>query len=183
MELFLLPQHTADQTPGSHSTALTTFSTTQLTRLHISRSQRQTHSLPTQQQQPIRTRRAGRPDLILSNRLSLPFHHHIISHGSLCGSDHVPLILKISSNPISIPSPLIPDYRSTNWEGFRNTLADTHQPTQLEGKHYTEIDKALEQLHTDIVTTANRHIYTKKTPQTPHRLQTINTHTKTYDLL
>ncbi|MPC60866.1 hypothetical protein E2C01_054925 [Portunus trituberculatus] len=47
---------------------------------------------------------SGRPDLILSNRHSLPFHHHI-SHGPFCGSDHVPFILKVSSNPISIPSP------------------------------------------------------------------------------
>ena len=100
---------------------------------------------------------SGRPDLILSNRQSLPFHHHI-SHGPPCGSDHVPLILKISSNPISIPSLPIPDYRSTNWEHFKETLADIHQTPHLEGLPHTQIDRALERLHNDIITSADRHI-------------------------
>ena len=99
----------------------------------------------------------GRPDLILSNRQSLPFHHHI-SHGPICGSDHIPLILTISTNPIAVPSPAIADYNSTNWDEFKNTLSNTHQPTQLNGKHYTEIDSAIEQLHNDITTAADRHI-------------------------
>ncbi len=103
----------------------------------------------------------GRPDLILSNRQSLLFHHYI-SHGPLCGSDHVPLILKISSNPISIPSPPVSDYRSADWETFKKTLTDLHRPTQLEGQPYTDIDSALETLHNNILASANRHIPTKQ---------------------
>ena len=106
-------------------------------------------------------RGSGRPDLILSNRQSLPFHHHI-SHGPLCGSDHVPLILKISTNPIAIPSPPISDYSSVNWDDFKNTLTNTHQPTYLDGQHHTEIDNAIERLQTDIITSANRHIPKKR---------------------
>ncbi|MPC54038.1 hypothetical protein E2C01_047944 [Portunus trituberculatus] len=77
----------------------------------------------------------GTVGLILSNRQSLHFHHHI-SQGSLCGSDHVPLTLKITTNPISIPSPPIPDYRSTNWEDFKATLTDIHEPRQLDDQLY-----------------------------------------------
>ena len=104
---------------------------------------------------------SGRPDLILSNRQTLPFHHHI-SPGPICGSDHIPIILKVSSNPIAIPSPPMADYKSTNWEDFRTTLANIHQPSQLDGQHHTDIDTAIERLHNDILTTADRHIPKKR---------------------
>ena len=106
----------------------------------------------------------GRPDLILSNRQTLPFHHHI-SHGPLCGSDHLPVILKISSNPISIPSSPTPDYHLTNWDDFKNTLTNMHRPLHLDGKDYTEIDNALERLQNDILTAADRH-----TPKRQHKI-------------
>ncbi|XP_063876815.1 uncharacterized protein LOC135109355 [Scylla paramamosain] len=106
----------------------------------------------------------GSLDLILSNRQSLPFHHHI-SHRPLSGSDHVPLILKISSNHISITSSPVPDCRSADWERFKETLSDLHRLTQLEGQPDTEIDSAQETLHNDILTSANRH-----TPKKQHKI-------------
>ena len=103
----------------------------------------------------------GRPDLIFSNRQSLLFHHHV-SHGPPCGSDHIPLILKISSNPITIPSPPRFDFNSADWDNFQTTLTETHQPTQLDGQSYTKIDDAVERLHTNIISSANRHIPKKQ---------------------
>ena len=73
----------------------------------------------------------GRPDLAIANRQSMHLHHHL-SPGKLCGSDHIPLILRISTNPIAIPSPPHFSYKHADWDAFRDSLADTHTHTVRE---------------------------------------------------
>ncbi|KAG0712960.1 hypothetical protein GWK47_017284 [Chionoecetes opilio] len=104
---------------------------------------------------------SGRPDLVFSNRQSLHYHHHL-SQGPLCGSDHISVILRISTNPISIPSSPIPDYKNTNWSEYKNTLTSIHHPTPLEGQPHTTIDTAIDTIHREILTAADQHIPKKR---------------------
>ena len=65
----------------------------------------------------------GRPDLIFANRQTIQFNHHI-SAGPPCGSDHIPIIVKISTNPISVPARPHLDYKNTDWEQFKESLSE-----------------------------------------------------------
>ena len=99
----------------------------------------------------------GRPDLAFTNRQSLHLHHHL-TPGNLCGSDHIPLILRISTNPIAIPSPPHFNYKRADWDAFRDSLADTHTHTPLENQHHSSIDTYIENINTNIMQAANTHI-------------------------
>ena len=50
----------------------------------------------------ISNKKRGKPDLILSNN-KFKLYHYYIQPGEFIGSDHVPIIMKISINPIKIP--------------------------------------------------------------------------------
>ena len=98
----------------------------------------------------------GRPDLILANRLSLPFHHHA-SPGPLSGSDHIPVILHLSPNPIAIPSPPRQDYNRTDWENFQATLNDLRLQQNFEGLTPQTLDAQAERIQKSILDAANTH--------------------------
>ena len=97
----------------------------------------------------------GRPDLAIANRQTLHLHNHL-SPGRLCGSNHIPLILRFSSNPIAIPSRPHFQFSRADWDACR----DTHMPIQLENQHYTTIDTYIDNIHEDIRRAANTHIPT-----------------------
>ena len=109
-------------------------------------------------------RGAGRPDLALTNRSSLHLHHHL-SPGQLCGSDHIPVILRISTNPIAIPSTPFFSYAKANWEAFGAALEGTHTQMPLENRHHTTLDTFLDTIQTDILRAANDHI-----PKSHHKI-------------
>lgn len=100
---------------------------------------------------------SGRPDLVFANQQFNQFHYHI-QPGPLSGSDHIPVLMSISTNPIIIPSTPRFNYNRANWEGFTNTLSNTHIDNTYEGKHNSFIDNQLDFLHTSIQTAANAHI-------------------------
>lgn len=105
----------------------------------------------------------GRPDLAFTNRRSLPLHHHM-SPGQPCGSDHLPVILRISSSPISVPSPTHYQYNRANWNAFKEEL-NSFVPTPLEGAHHTILDDEVERVHAAIQHAAETHI-----PKTNHKI-------------
>ena len=84
--------------------------------------------------------------------------HHHLSPGKLCGSDHVPLILRISTNPIAVPSLPHYNYKHADWDAFSETLADLHTHTPLENQHHTAIDTFIDNINSDIIHAANTHI-------------------------
>ena len=69
--------------------------------------------------------RKGRPDIVIGNRAALPYHSHCIA-GEHLGSDHIPVIITISTNPILHPEKTHFDYSKANWEGFQANLNNAH---------------------------------------------------------
>ena len=69
----------------------------------------------------IQGNRRGRPDLVFGNRAALPFHSHC-SPGPQLGSDHIPIEITISTNPILHPERKSYNYRQADWEAFANGL-------------------------------------------------------------
>jgi len=106
----------------------------------------------------------GRPDLAFTNRQSTHLHHHL-SPGQLCGSDHIPLIIRISTNPIAIPSPPLFNYTRVDWDAFRETLDSEHTQIPLENRHHTIIDTYIDNIHNEITRAASQHI-----PKTQHKI-------------
>ena len=98
----------------------------------------------------------GRPDLVLTNRLSLHLHHHL-SPGPVCGSDHIPIVFYVSSNPIAIPSPPRQDYTKTDWDNFAITLENINLQFNYEGQTPETLDQQAETIQNTILDAANRH--------------------------
>ncbi|KAK3892383.1 hypothetical protein Pcinc_003753 [Petrolisthes cinctipes] len=66
--------------------------------------------------------------------------------------------MNISTNPILIPSSPRFKYAKETWEGFTDTLSNTHTESEYEGKYNTYIDDQLDLLHIFIQTAANNYI-------------------------
>lgn len=113
--------------------------------------------------------RKGRPDLVLANRQTLQFHHHL-SPGPLSGSDHIPIVLRISTSPIYIPCPPRLDYKNTNWESFKDTIAEHPFRQDFDGLPFHVLDTSAEELHTTIKNTVNMY-----TPVTTYKSYTTFT--------
>lgn len=109
----------------------------------------------------------GRPDLVLANRQTLQFHHHL-SPGPLIGSDHLPVILRISTNPIYIPCPPKPDYKRTDWNSFKTSIAQHAFRLNFGGLPFHIIDDSTEELQNTISNTVNLYtpVITHKTHKT-----------------
>ena len=56
-----------------------------------------------------------------ANRATLLFHTHL-APGPLTGSDHIPIILTFSANPILLPSTPYFSYKNAEWDSFQQTL-------------------------------------------------------------
>ncbi|XP_042883085.1 uncharacterized protein LOC122260057 [Penaeus japonicus] len=60
---------------------------------------------------------ATSPEIVLANR-----YGHLncrITPGNLTTSDHLPIIMELSTNPIIIPCSLRPDYKNANWNRYK----------------------------------------------------------------
>ena len=111
----------------------------------------------------IRANTATKPDIVLCNHLA---HHNIhIKQGDISTSDHLPIIVRISTNPIQVPTPHRRNFNRANWDGFKQQLLETppppptpdHPPTHL-------VDTLTEQWYTDIQAAVDANI-----PTTTHR--------------
>ena len=98
------------------------------------------------------------PDIIIANTLALQFQHHI-TPGPLSGSDHIPITLHISNNPILIPTqePRY-QYKNADWESFSQTLAEQNYTLNLEQQPTESIETTWNNLFDTIKTAANTHI-------------------------
>ena len=109
--------------------------------------------------------RRGRPDLVLANRLTLPFHHHL-SPGPLTGSDHLPVILRISTNPIYVATPPRPNFNKTDWTAFTDALTDVNFNNNYDGLPADTLDDRAEEIESTLYDTAIR--FTPLTNYTRH---------------
>ena len=105
------------------------------------------------------------PDIVLTNS-SMYLNYHL-SPGPFTTSDHTPIIINISTNPILIPKPSSYSFHRTDWETFKDDpdLQMTNLPDISTGT-LEDIDDALTAWTHTIQTTADRHI-----PKTSYRLQ------------
>ena len=100
---------------------------------------------------------ASSPDLVLKNKHA---HHNInIQPGPITPSDHIPILVTISTNPIQIPIATRPHYHKANWSQYKNELSNITLPTV---HHLTlnEIDNHLDTWTKAIVNASNRNIPT-----------------------
>lgn len=77
--------------------------------------------------------------------------------GPLTPSDHIPIIMKISANPIQLPTSKRLNMKKANWEKFRKTLEEAEVPN-VEGKCIEEIDYSLRKFHTNVKDAIEKHI-------------------------
>ena len=66
------------------------------------------------------TTKKGRPDIILVNRYNI--FNTATYEGEITTSDHIPLVMKISTRPIVKNLIKRKDYRRADWEGYRDSL-------------------------------------------------------------
>lgn len=99
----------------------------------------------------------GKPDLVFSNLPFSQLHHHI-SPGPISGSDHIPILMYVSQNPILIPSTPRFHFKSGDWEAFSSELENLPPLPDLSGTPAITIDHHIEKLHTEILAAAKKHI-------------------------
>ena len=108
---------------------------------------------------------ATSPDIVITNQA---FHlAHSITPGPLTSSDHIPLIIDISSSPIM--SPTLPTYsfHKTDWDSFkRDDQLQMPDQNDLMGATLEEIDVAVDDWMTRVKQSADRHI-----PKTIYKLE------------
>ena len=114
----------------------------------------------------ITRNRQGKPDVILANK-HLDILHTNITRGNHIGSDHIPIITKISTPPIRILKPPKLDINKLNIQEYKNQLSNLELPL-LNNKPTQTIDDNVETITTNIQTATynNCTIRTSKLIQT-----------------
>ena len=94
---------------------------------------------------------------MLANRAANFFHTHI-APGPLSCSDHIPIFLTVSVNPILIPSTPHLSYKRADWDAFKHTLNTAEYTTDYDNRPTHDIDQQWERIHQLILDAANTHI-------------------------
>ena len=68
--------------------------------------------------------RNGKPDIVLSNRYN--FLNMAIEAGNITSSDHLSLIIKISTKPITKEKQTTLNYKKADWEKFQKNNRGKH---------------------------------------------------------
>ena len=87
--------------------------------------------------------RNGKPDIVLSNRHN--FLNMVIEAGSITSSDHLPLIIRISTKPILKEKQSSLNYKKADWEKFQKTIEENITLTNMNNKTKADIDHELMQ--------------------------------------
>ena len=83
---------------------------------------------------------ATTPDKIFSNK-----HHYrncFAESGEITTSDHVPIILKLSTKPFIKETPLIYKTNKANWELFKETVNKNIKPKMLNECNIEQLEEA-----------------------------------------
>ena len=95
--------------------------------------------------------RKGRPDLVFGNRATLAYHTHC-QPGPLIGSDHLPIILKISTTPILNKEKRCFSFKKADWDAFKSGLTNQNFNNNLEGEDARTIDRRWDHIFKTVVT-------------------------------
>ena len=101
--------------------------------------------------------RKGKPDLIFCNNRFLHLATHINEGNRSIASDHIPIHITFSSNPLAIPVQLKFNYNRANWPQFRKHMEELNLPNLI-NKNTSEIDKQWNILIDHIMQGANKFI-------------------------
>ena len=117
---------------------------------------------------------ATTPDVILANRHALgntyaspgPPAATDITPGRMNGSDHVPIIFTISSDPLIIP--IAPRFctKEADWEGFKNHITSNLQQPELDQQPTEVIERAVEHFYDTLLEAKELNI-----PKKTHKIQ------------
>ena len=119
---------------------------------------------------------ASTPDIVLANRAAT-WNQHVapgppaavdLTPGKSNGSDHVPTILTISTDPIVLPSPPRFCYKEADWAGFKTHLETHLVVPNLDRRPTASIDDAVEHFYTTIDEAKNLYIPKKTFRIKPH---------------
>ena len=108
----------------------------------------------------------GRPDIVLRNRNS--FHNYYVEPGPPSSSDHLPVIIRISTNPIANRCTPRFDYNNADWESFKTELEHSITLDDMDGRLTTTIDTVLENWYDKILTAKTNSIPMKVFKIVPH---------------
>ena len=101
----------------------------------------------------------GKPDVILVNK-HFDIFHTTITSGNNVGSDHIPIITKISTTPIRTLKPPTLDFNTLNIQEYKNQLSSLELPL-LDNKPTQTIDNNIETIITNIQMATNNNCTTR----------------------
>ena len=107
----------------------------------------------------------GRPDLVFGNRAALAYHTHL-QPGPNVGSDHIPIIFKLSTSPILNKETMSFRYKQADWDDFKSNLASQNFDFNLNGENAHEIDRHWNHIFAWISSTMLRSI-----PRSKHKIR------------
>ena len=119
---------------------------------------------------------ATTPDIILANAHAMgntyaqpgPPAATDITPGRMNGSDHVPIIFTISSDPLMIPIAPRFSYKDADWEGFKEHITTNLQQPELDQQPTEVIDRAVEHFFTTVLEAKEQKIPKKTLKTLPH---------------
>lgn len=94
----------------------------------------------------------GRPDLVFGNSAALAYHTHL-QPGPNVGSDHIPVIIKISTSPILNRERRSFRYQQADWESFKSKLSEVNFQFNFDGLDSQTIDGHWNLIFAHIVST------------------------------
>jgi len=105
----------------------------------------------------IRHNSATNPDIVLKNNHA--FHNIHFKPGPLTPSDHIPIITKISTNPIQIAIKPRRCFHKTDWDNYRQELENTDTDVAQHNTK-TDIDRHLDSWTDAVKNATEKHIPT-----------------------
>ncbi len=105
---------------------------------------------------------ATNPDKILANKHH--FHNIYYEPGGLTTSDHIPIIIELSAQPILIEQPIVHNLRKANWELFRKSLDENITVNKLEAYNHHQVENETEKWMKIVKNAMNRAI-----PRSSHK--------------
>lgn len=102
------------------------------------------------------------PDIILTNNKT--YHNMEIKPGPTTSSDHIPILIKITTHAIKTTTAPIPNYNAANWEMFTRDTEDAHKNINTNPYMTTQqLNTSLQQWTNTITDAMKTHIPLKRT--------------------
>ena len=105
----------------------------------------------------------SKPDKVFTNKHN--YFNTYIEPGDITTSDHIPIILRISTQPILIKKPETLNYRKADWDLFQNILNDKITINNLQSIDMAQLERELENWVSNIKYAMNKTI-----PKTNHNI-------------